>query len=87
MFGKLKYSNQNSPEDGLKKLYKNEYSTLRLMKVTINQNILYFFILEDIKNDLKNARVYMEGRGVQIEVNDHTSVPDIKKLVEIKLKY
>lgn len=49
--------------------------------------ILSETISEDIKNDLENARVYMEGRGVQIEVNDHTPVPDIKKLVEIKLKY
>jgi hypothetical protein len=49
--------------------------------------ILSETISEDIKNNLENARVYMEGRGIQVEVKDDTVISDIKKLVEIKLAH
>lgn len=42
---------------------------------------------EKIKNELKNARVYAEGRGIRIDVKDATVKEDIKKLIEIKLKF
>ena len=47
--------------------------------------ILASDISEIIKTDLQNARVYAEGRGIQIEVNDDSNLADIKKLIEIKL--
>lgn len=40
---------------------------------------------EEIKNSLKEARKYMEGRGLQIEVKDLEDVMNINKLVEIKI--
>lgn len=42
-------------------------------------------ISEDIKTDLQNAKVYAEGRGVSINVEDDSNIADIKELVEIKL--
>jgi hypothetical protein len=47
--------------------------------------ILASDISEIIKTDLQNARVYAEGRGIQIEVIDDSNLTDIKKLIEIKL--
>ena len=49
--------------------------------------ILASDISEIIKTDLQNARVYAEGRGIQIEVKDDSTLNDIKKLIEIKLSY
>lgn len=47
--------------------------------------ILASDISDEIKENLQQAKPYMEGRGIQIEVKDETGLPDIKKLVEIKL--
>lgn len=38
-----------------------------------------------IKQELLQARVYAEGRGIRIDVRDERIVPDIQQLVEIKL--
>lgn len=40
---------------------------------------------EEIITTLKNARKYMEGRGLQIEVNGTEDIENVKKLVEIKI--
>jgi len=50
-------------------------------------DILARDVSEKIKTDLQNARVYAEGRGIQIEVKDDSNLTDIKKLIEIKLAY
>ncbi len=42
-------------------------------------------IAPKIKNELAQARKYAEGRGVRIDVTNNLNIPDIKKLVEIKL--
>lgn len=39
----------------------------------------------EIKQELLQARVYAEGRGIRIDVRDERIVPDIQQLVEIKL--
>ncbi len=39
---------------------------------------------QEIKTKLSNAKVYAEGRGIRIDVNE-SNLQDIKKLVEIKL--
>ena len=41
----------------------------------------------DIKEIIKSARVYAEGRGFRIEVRNNATIADIKKLVDIKLLY
>ena len=40
-----------------------------------------------IKSDLENARVYMEGRGVRIPVPDRSALEDIYRLIDIKLAF
>lgn len=42
-------------------------------------------ISEKIKADLASARVYAEGRGVQVIIEGAGSSLDVKKLIEIKL--
>ena len=40
----------------------------------------------DIKTELEQATKYAEGRGIRIDVKDKLILPDIKQLIEIKLK-
>ena len=47
--------------------------------------ILETTISESIKNDLLSAKKYAEGRGVSIDVKNDSVIPDIQKIVEIKL--
>jgi len=42
---------------------------------------------EPIKHDLSAAKVYAEGRGIRIDVKDGLIVPDILKLIEIKIRH
>jgi hypothetical protein len=44
-------------------------------------------IATGIKTTIESARVYAEGRGFRIEVRNDAIVEDIKKLIDIKLKY
>jgi len=39
----------------------------------------------EIKNDIINAKKYMEGRGVAIEVKDGKYLADIRALIDIKI--
>lgn len=41
----------------------------------------------EIKAELEAAKVYAEGRGIRIGVNDESGMEDIKTLIEIKLAY
>jgi len=49
------------------------------------EKILASEISGKIKVELKNARVYAEGRGIRIDVKDDSPLTDIKKLIDIKL--
>jgi hypothetical protein len=40
---------------------------------------------KDIKNELKNARKYVEGRGIRIEVKSQKDVEHVKKLIDLKV--
>jgi len=42
---------------------------------------------KNIKEELMAARIYAEGRGIRINIENEKIVGDIKKLVEIKLTY
>ncbi len=44
-------------------------------------------INNEIKTSIESARVYAEGRGFRIEVKSKDIVEDIKKLIDIKLKF
>lgn len=39
----------------------------------------------DIKTELEQATKYAEGRGIRIDVKNDLILPDIKRLIEIKL--
>jgi len=43
-------------------------------------------IAEEIKSEIKSARVYAEGRGFRIEVRNEEHIKDIKKLIGFKLQ-
>jgi hypothetical protein len=47
--------------------------------------ILNSDISANIKEELMNSKVYMEGRVIRCEIHDNTYIDDIKKLVEIKI--
>jgi hypothetical protein len=42
-------------------------------------------ISPDIKTELEQATKYAEGRGIRIDVKNALILPDIKRLIEIKL--
>lgn len=42
-------------------------------------------ISSEIKTELMQARKYVEGRGISIDIKSELRIPDVKKLVEIKL--
>ncbi len=42
-------------------------------------------VSERIKKELNEARKYVEGRGIRIEVKNESIIPDIEQLIEIKL--
>ncbi len=41
----------------------------------------------EIKQTIESARVYAEGRGFRIEIQDNRMIRDIYKLIDIKLRY
>lgn len=47
--------------------------------------ILNSDISEEIKEELMNSKVYVEGRVLRLEIHDNYLLKDIKKLVEIKI--
>jgi hypothetical protein len=49
--------------------------------------ILNSAVSNDIKNSLKAARVYAEGRSVRIQVKNRKKINDITRLIEIKLSF
>ena len=49
------------------------------------EKIMSSNIAEEIKNELKNAKVYAEGRGIRIAVKNKKQLKDIEQLIDIKL--
>ena len=68
------------PRDGffLAALVYGEKATAEALKSEISP---------DIKLTIESARVYAAGRGFRIEVKNGHSINDIKRLIDIKLKY
>ena len=48
--------------------------------------ILNADIADEIKNELRAAKKYVEGKGIRIDVKTKAALDDIKKLVHIKLR-
>ncbi len=44
-------------------------------------------IAEQTKSDLSNAKVYAEGRGIRIPVEDSSNLPDVFTLIDTKLAF
>jgi hypothetical protein len=47
--------------------------------------ILESDVSDEIKAELKAAKVYAEGRGIRIEIRDNSKVEDIRKLIKYKI--
>jgi hypothetical protein len=47
--------------------------------------ILVSDISEEIKTELRNAKVYAEGRGIRIDIKDASTSRDIRELIKIKI--
>jgi len=47
--------------------------------------IMFTDISEELKLELMSSKVYIEGRVLRIEKVDHLIIPDLKKLIEIKI--
>jgi hypothetical protein len=43
-------------------------------------------LIDAVKDIIKSAKVYAEGRGFRIDVKDKRLIPDIKKLIDIKIQ-
>ncbi len=52
-----------------------------------SDTILESTIAADIKELLKSAKVYAEGRGIRIDILDGALLEDVKQMVEIKLSH
>ena len=44
-------------------------------------------VSEEIKSELKAAKIYAEGRGIRIDIKNSSQIDDIKTLIDIKLAY
>lgn len=44
-------------------------------------------VSDEIKNELKAAKPYAEGRGIRLEVKNKAPLNDLQKLVTIKITY
>jgi hypothetical protein len=44
-------------------------------------------ISENIKSELESAKVYAEGRGIRIDVENEKIINNIKKLIDIKIEH
>jgi hypothetical protein len=44
-------------------------------------------IAKEIKTELGSAKVYAEGRGIRIDINNTNIISNIKKLIDIKLSH
>lgn len=49
--------------------------------------VLHGNVSAAIKDELKQAKKYAEGRGIRIDVKKASVLPDIEQLIEIKLKH
>ncbi len=63
----------------------NFFKTALVFGQKATEKILESTISEEIKTELKAAKVYAEGRGIRIEVRDNTPFLDILELIKIKV--
>jgi hypothetical protein len=48
-------------------------------------SIMKSMVSDSIKTELSSARVYAEGRGIRIDINNEIIINDIKELIDIKI--
>lgn len=70
-------------------IYLSPKTSLFIVSMVFGQKatdkILAAEISENIKTELMNSKVYMEGRVLRLYINDKQYINDIKKLIEIKI--
>lgn len=52
-----------------------------------NDVIMQSTISDSIKEELRTAKVYAEGRGIRIEIKNRELLKDIRNLIEIKISH
>ena len=61
---------------------KTVVNAIQQLEQKLNQNY------EDLyATELKNAKVYAEGRGIRLDVKDQSTLKDLKKLISIKISH
>ena len=63
----------------------NHFKTAFVFGQKATDLILVSKVSDAIKNELANAKVYAEGRGIRIEIRDELLLKDIIELIDIKL--
>ncbi|MCF6130464.1 DUF3788 domain-containing protein [Flavobacterium sp. AS60] len=63
----------------------NFFKTAFVFGQKATEQIFESDISEVIKQELKAAKVYAEGRGIRIEVRDKSNLEDIQKMIKIKI--
>lgn len=61
------------------------FKTALVFSQKATNKILESDIVDHIKNEIKAAKVYAEGRGIRTEVKDKSNINDILKLITIKI--
>jgi len=49
--------------------------------------VMQSLVSKSIKNELSSARVYAEGRGIRIDVNESLDIGNIEELINLKLAF
>lgn len=65
---------------------KNYFKVALIFGAKATDKVMQSDVSEIIKTELRNARVYAEGRGIRIDITDSNKMNDIKTLIQIKLE-
>ena len=66
---------------------KDEFRASVILGSKATENALAADIAEDTKTAIRQAKVYAEGRGIQVMVRSAGTAKDIRKLIDAKLTY
>ncbi|MFA5971289.1 MAG: DUF3788 family protein [Lentimicrobiaceae bacterium] len=68
-----------------------EWMKIREYEPIVNPKATGETLASEINNEIKitiaSARVFAKGRGFRVEVRNKATIEDIKRLIDIKLKY
>lgn len=65
----------------------NYFKVAMVFGQNATDTIMNSTINDSIKTTLQEAKVYAEGRGIRIDIQDDSQIMDIKELISIKLAH